>query len=370
MTAWIRLRSLIVKELLAVTRDPRSRMILIVPPVVQLVVFAFAATMEITRIDIAVLNQDSGYWSRELIQRIQGSPSFRTVTLIAGKAELEDAIVYQSSLAAMQIGPTFSRDLEAGQPASVQVILDGRKPNATQIVAGYLNQIISGLAAEAVPGGSAGPKVTVETRNWFNPNLDDRWRMVPSLVATISLLMGLIVSALSVAREREVGTFDQLLVSPLRTHEIMFGKILSPMIISLFHVTMFILTAVFIFGIPLRGNVAVLYISALVFQFSVVSVGLFISSASATQQQAVLGTFVFMVPAMILSGFVTPIANMPYWLQPTTLVNPLRYFLVIVNGVFLKDMSISEIVANLIPLAGIGIVTMIAAAIFFRRRLE
>lgn len=370
MTAWIRLRALIVKELLAVTRDPRSQMILIVPPVVQLVVFAFAATMEITRIDVAVLNQDSGYWSQELIQRIQGSPSFRTVTRIEGGAELEDAVVYQTALAAIQIGPTFSRDLEAGEPASVQVLLDGRKPNATQIVAGYLSQIISGLAAEAVPGSNAGPTVTVETRNWFNPNLNDQWRMVPSLVATISLLMGFIVSALSVAREREVGTFDQLLVSPLRTHEIMFGKILSPMIISLFHVTMFILTAVFIFGIPLRGNVAVLYISALVFQFSVVSVGLFISSASATQQQAVLGTFVFMVPAMILSGFVTPIANMPHWLQPVTYVNPLRYFLIIVNGVFLKDMPFSEIIRNMIPLVGIGLLTMTAAAVFFRRRLE
>lgn len=370
MTAWIRLRALIIKELLAVTRDPRSRMILIVPPVVQLVVFAFAATMEITRIDVTVLNQDSGYWSRELIQRIHGSPSFRSVTLVTGKAELEDAVVYQSSLAAMRIGPAFSRDLEMGRPASVQLILDGRKPNATQIVAGYLGQITSGLAAEAAPGGNAGPKVSVDTRNWFNPNLDDRWRMVPSLVATISLLMGLIVSALSVAREREVGTFDQLLVSPLRTHEIMFGKILSPMIISLVHVTMFILTAVFVFGIPLRGNVLVLYVSALVFQFSVVSVGLFISSASATQQQAVLGTFVFMVPSMILSGFVTPIANMPYWLQQATLVNPLRYFLIIVNGVFLKNMPFSEIALNLIPLAIIGTVTMTAAALFFRRRLE
>lgn len=373
MTALIRLRALIVKELLAVTRDRRSRAILVVPPIVQLVVFAFAATMEVTRIDVAVLNQDSGYWSNELIARLRGSPSFRAVFRVEGTAELEDAIVHQAAPAALHIGPDFSRAIEAGQPAAIQLLLDGRKPNATQIIAGYVDQIVAGLAAEAgADAGKAadGPAARLETRNWFNPNLDDQWNMVPALVATISLLMGLVVSALSVAREREAGTFDQLLASPLRTHEIVFGKILAPMIISLFHVTAFVLTAAFVFGIPFRGNIAVLYLSALVFQFSVVSVGLFISSASRTQQQAVLGGFVFMVPAMALSGFVTPIANMPDWLQSITIANPLRHFLIIVRGVFLKNTPFAEIAANLVPLAIIGTATMLAAALFFRHRLE
>lgn len=372
MGTWTRLAALIVKELLAVTRDPRARIILIVPPIAQLVIFAFAATLNVTGAEVAVLNRDSGRWSRELIQRIEHSPYFGRVERVEGTAELENALVEQRAIALVHLSPTFSRDLEADRTASVQIILDGRKSNASQIVAGYLNAIITELASEAErrrpAGRSAG--ATLEVRNWFNPNLDDRTYMVPSLVAIISLLMGLVVTALSIAREREVGTFEQLMVSPLRTHEILAGKVIPPMLICLFHITLFLVIAVFAFGIPFRGSVPLLYASAFFYLYAVVGIGLFISAVAATQQQAIFGAFLFMVPAMILSGFVTPIENMPHWLRPITLANPVRHFLIVVKGVFLKAMPAREVVGNTIPLFFIGTAAMAAAAWLFRRRME
>ncbi|MGE6782714.1 ABC transporter permease [Ensifer adhaerens] len=368
---WTRLRALIVKELLAVLRDPKGRTVLIVPPLLQLLVFSYAATLEVTNVDVLVLNRDNGHWSQDLVQEIQGSPTFRSVRFTNSPDDVRLAIDTQKVIAAIEIGPTFSRDIEAGFPAEVQVILDGRRSNASQIVSGYLGRIVGTLAADTPAGKRmASDAVTVVARNWFNPNLTYQWFMVPNLVASIALLIGLIVTALSIARERELGTFDQLMVSPLRTHEILIGKLIPPMMIGLFHITIYILAAVFIFGVPLRGSLLLLYGSAVFYLASVVGLGLFISALSMTQQQAILGAFLFMVPAMLLSGFATPIENMPSWLQPITYVNPLRYFLVIVKGVFLKDIPAVEVARQTIPLLVIAIVTLSAASWLFRRRLE
>lgn len=368
---WTRLKALIVKELLAVLRDPKGRVILIVPPIIQLVVFSYAATLEVRNVDVMVLNQDSGRWGYELVQLIEGSPTFRQVTRATSPDQLREAINRQTVIAAVRIGASFSRNIEVARPANMQVVLDGRRSNAAQIVGGYLNRIVNTMAADTPAGQKIAPAaIRLAPRYWFNPNLDFQWFMVPNLVATIALLIGLIVTALSVARERERGTFDQLMISPLRTHEILIGKLTPPMLIGLFHITIYILAAVFIFAIPLRGSLLLLYGSAIFFLASVVGVGLFISSLSTTQQQAILGAFVFMVPAMLLSGFATPIENMPEWLQPVTLVNPLRYFLVIVRGVFLKDIPLAEVVLLTIPMALIAVTTLSAAAFLFRRRLE
>lgn len=368
---WTRLRALIVKEFLAVLRDPKGRVILIVPPIIQLVVFSYAATLEVRNVDVMVLNRDSGRWGHEIVQRLEGAPTFRDVARAASPEELREAIDRRTAIAAIHIGPTFSRDIEAARPAEIQIVLDGRRSNAAQIVGGYLNRVVDSVAAETPAGrAAAAGAIRVEPRNWFNPNLDFQWFMVPNLVAAIALLIGLIVTALSIARERELGTFDQLMVSPLRTHEILIGKLIPPMLIGLFHITVYILAAVFVFAIPLRGSLLLLYGSAIFFLAAVAGLGLFISALSKTQQQAILGAFLFLVPAMLLSGFATPIANMPEWLQPITLVNPLRYFLVIVRGVFLKDIPLAEVAAQTVPLALIAVATLTAAAWLFRRRME
>ncbi|WVT77200.1 ABC transporter permease (plasmid) [Sinorhizobium chiapasense] len=368
---WTRLKALIVKELLAVLRDPKGRTVLIVPPILQLLVFSYAATLEVTNVDIMVLNRDNGHWSQDLVREIDGAPTFRSIRFTNSPDEVRVAIDTQKVIAAIEIGPTFSRDIEASRPAEVQVILDGRRSNASQIVSGYLGRIVGTLGAETPAGKRmASGAIAVVARNWFNPNLTYQWFMVPNLVASIALLIGLIVTALSIARERELGTFDQLMVSPLRTHEILIGKLIPPMMIGLFHITIYILAAVFIFGVPLRGSLFLLYGSAVFYLASVVGLGLFISALSMTQQQAILGAFLFMVPAMLLSGFATPIENMPTWLQPITYINPLRYFLVIVKGVFLKDIPAVEVARQTIPLLLIAIVTLSAASWLFRRRLE
>ena len=369
---WTRLKALIVKELLAVLRDPKSRTIIIVPPLVQLLVFAYAVTLEVKNVDLLALNHDSGHWSQELIQRIEGAPTFRHVTIAESEAQARRAIDRRQAIGAVVIGPTFSRDIASGAGADLQVILDGRRSNAAQIVGGYLDEIAQGVAqdAAAASGAPATPAVTIVARNWFNPNLTYQWFLVPNLIALIALLIGLLVTALSVARERELGTFDQLMVSPLRVHEVLLGKVLPPILIGVFHITLYVLAAVFMFHVPLRGPLPMLYLAGLVYLAAVAGVGLFISSLSMTQQQAILGAFLFLVPATLLSGFATPIENMPTWLQPATAINPLRYFLVIVRGVFLRDMSIAEILSQTLPLVVIASVTLTAAAWLFRRRME
>jgi ABC-2 type transport system permease protein len=366
-----RLRALIIKELLAILRDPKGRIVLIVPPLMQLLIFSFAATLEVSNVSVAILNRDAGRWGNELVQRIGASATFSEVLPITGLVQAHDALDQRRVLAVLQIGPEFSRRIEAGQPAEVQLLLDGRRSNAAQIVAGYLERIIGELAG-ATPGALAvsTPGQALVVRNWFNPNLIYTWYTVPSLIGVISLLIGLIVTALSVARERELGTFEQLMVSPLRTHEVLIGKVIPPLLIGLFHASLYVLAAILIFGVPLRGSLLLLYPSLVVYIAAVIGVGLFISSLSMTQQQAILGAFLFAAPAVLLSGFATPIENMPEWLQPLTQINPLRHFLVVVKGVFLKDMPAHDVLLNTLPLIPIAAATLTAAAWLFRRRME
>jgi ABC-2 type transport system permease protein len=366
-----RLLALILKELLVILRDPRSRAILIGPPLVQLIVFAFAATLEVRNVDLVVLDRDEGGAGRELIARIEGSPTFHSVRAVHGPIELAAAVDHQTALLGIEIGPTFSRDVELGRPARVQMILDGRRSNAAQIVDSYIGQIVNTfLADQNALMHRPTPMPRVVARNWFNPNLQMQWATVPGLIGIIALLMGLIVTALSVAREREQGTFDQLMVAPLRAHEILIGKMVPPILIVFTHITLYVLATVFVFGVPLRGSLLLLYGSAFFFILAVVGVGLFLSALSMTQQQAILGAFFFMAPAVMLSGFATPIENMPAWLQPMTLANPLRYFLVIVRGVFLKAMTFEQVVEQTVPLIVIAAFTLTTSAWLFRKRME
>jgi len=366
-----RLVSLVTKELLVVLRDPRSRIVLVAPPLVQLLVFAFAATLEVRNVHLVVLNRDEGAAGVELVHRLQGSRTFASVVPVHDPGDLRVAVDRQRAIAAIQIAPDFSADLAAGRPPGFQVLLDGRRSNAAQIVSSYIAEVYATFLAErAAPSYRLTPTPRLVPRHWFNPNLTFRWFMVPGLVAIIAQIMGVLVTALSVARERELGTFDQLMVSPLRTHEILLGKTIPPVLIGLLNVTLYIVVGVFVLRVPLRGSLVLLYGSSLFFLASVVGVGLFISSLSGTQQQAILGAFLFVTPATMLSGFATPIENMPAWLQSITLVNPLRYFLVITRGIFLKGMTPEAVAANTLPLALIAVFTLTSAAWLFRHRME
>jgi ABC-2 type transport system permease protein len=368
---WQRIWSLIVKELLAVLRDPRGRYILIVPPIIQMLVFSVAATLEVKNVRVAVLNEDYGTAGRDLIARFEGSTNFAQVRYLRGEAEIAPAIDSRSVLMVVHVGPDFSRRLEGGMPADVQLILDGRRSNAAQIVAGYASAIMEGFDRELASARRTPPLPSVvAARVWFNPNLETTWNTVPALVAVLTTLMGLVVTALSVARERELGTFEQLLVSPLDPHEIVIGKTVPSLLIGLAEGTGMILVGVFIFHVPFQGSVLLLYLAMTVYLAAVIGVGLFISSVSTTQQQAILGAFVFMVPAILLSGFATPIENMPEWLQTLTLANPLRYYMTIMKGLFLKGMPTGMVLQLLWPLGVIASVTLTGATWLFRHRVE
>jgi len=368
---WVRIRALIVKEFLALWKDKKSRTVVIVPPILQLLVFGYAATFDVSRIATAIYNEDSGQASRDLIARFEGAPAFervRTLTRVSQFAEVIDA---KDAILIIHLGQTFSRDLAARQTAKVQLIVDGRQSNTALITLGYANAVLEAFNRDWVRAhGMPVTPSSLVVRSWFNPNLSSRWFIVPGIVALLTMVVSIVVTALSVAREREVGTFEQLLVSPLRPLEILVGKAVPALLIGTAEATIIIAVAVFWFRVPLVGDLPLLYLGLFVFLLATVGVGLMISSLSRTQQQAILGAFLFIVPAVILSGFATPIDNMPQWVQDITLLNPMRYFLVIVRGTFLQDLPAEYVLDLLWPMALIAAATLSGSAWLFRHRLQ
>jgi ABC-2 type transport system permease protein len=367
---WQRIRALVRKELLALLKDKRSRFVLIVPPIIQVLVFGYAATFDLNRVPFAVYDEDRGAASRDLLAAFRGASLFREAAPISSADEIAPLIDSRQALLVVHVGPQFSRDLLSGRTARVQVLIDGRNSNTAMIALNYARNIVNRFnEGWSQARGLPSPPARLDTRAWFNPNLESRWFFIPGIVGVITLLVTMLVTALSVAREREQGTFDQLLVTPLRPVEILLGKALPGFIIGVAEATVIILVATLWFEIPLLGSLALVYLGLAVFLLSAVGVGLMISSLAVTQQQGLLGAFLFMVPAVILSGFATPIENMPRAVQYITLLDPLRYFLVIQRKLFLEGVGLDVLVHQLWPMALIGLVTLSAAGWLFRHRL-
>lgn len=362
--------ALAIKEFLALLRDKRGRYVLIGPPIVQLLVFSFAATFDLNHVPVAIYNQDAGSASRELISRLEGSPNFQIIRSINHNAEMAPLIDNKDVLLVLHIGPRFSADLLHGSTTQIQVILDGRNSNTAMIAMNYLRSIMLDFNRDwTKKQGLSGPRTVLEIRNWYNENLQSRWFIVPGIVGLLTLLVTLLVTALSVAREREAGTFDQLLVTPFRPVEILIGKAIPGIVVGLVESTVIIFLAIVLFKIPFSGDIGALYLGIVLFLLSATGIGLMISSIAVTQQQAILGAFLFMVPAVILSGFATPIANMPIVVQWLTYLDPLRYFLVVVRGVFLEGDSYTLLFNQYWPMLIIGIVTLAFAGWLFRHRM-
>ncbi len=362
--------ALALKEFLALVRDPRSRFVLIGPPIIQLVVFGYAATFDLDHVPVAVWNQDPGAESRELVSRLAGSPHFQVVARVARDGGIRPLLDDKRVLLVLAIPFDFSARLARGDQAKVQVVLDGRNSNTALLALNYLREILLDYNRRlAARRGATGPPAKLSVRAWYNEDLDSHWFIIPGIVGLLTLVVTLVVTALSVAREREQGTFDQLLVTPLRPVAILIGKSLPGLAIGVVEASFIVAVAVLWFGIPLRGEVAALYAGLLLFLFSAVGVGLMISAISVTQQQAVLGAFLFLVPAVILSGFATPIANMPPLVQDLTLLDPLRYFLVVVRSVFLEGAGFSLLWNQYWPMALIGLVSLATAGWLFRHRM-
>ncbi len=366
---FLRLFNLIVKEFLAALRDPKARALLIGPPLLQIFIFSYAITQEVKNVTLAVYNQDVGKEGYVLTQRFQHSPTFTKILTISHREEINPTIDNQDAMAVLVIPQDFSRELYAGRKATLQILLDGRKSNASPIVGGYAGKIINKFVQENL-AGTPRIGINLETRNWFNVNLDPRKTTIPSLVCVLAMVLGVIISGLSIARERETGTFEQLLVSPLTPTEILLGKAIPAVVLATCSAIMLIGITIFFMGIPLQGSFFLLLAALELFLLSIIGVGLFVSSLSLTQQQAILGVILVMPPFTMLSGFATPIENMPDWMQWLTVINPARWFMVIVKGVFMKGMGVQEVFLNCIPLAIISVVTLTAAAVMFRRRME
>jgi ABC-2 type transport system permease protein len=378
-----RCRAMIVKEMWAVLRDPRARIILIVPPIMQLVLFASAATLEVKNVAIGVLDLDQGPAAREVIGQMAGSPNIRALVPLGSYAALARAIDRREVLCAVILPEGLSRDVAARKPASAGAVCDGRRSNSAQIMGGYLAQIVgqAGLALRGVqdgPGGqspllggqSPSPGGQSIVRHMFNPNLDFLLFVLPALVATVASISSLSVAGQSVARERELGSFDQLMVAPLRLSEILIGKMAPPLIVGLVNATLYLLVITMLFGEPLRGGVVGYYLATFFFLTANIGLGMTVSSLAQTQQQAFLGIFLVAVPVNLLSGFAAPVDNMPLALRLIAQADPQKHMVVLMEGLFLKASPMASVLANVWPLMVISAVTLTVSTLLFRSRME
>lgn len=363
-----RLIAIMVKELWAVLRDPRGRIILVIPPIIQLILFSAAATLEVKNVTIGVYDRDGGAASTEFVNQLAGSPNVQRLIRIDSPEALIATIDGQKAIAIIVFDESFSRDVAAHRPATVQAILDGRRSNAAQIVGGYLTQIAASTGAEMRPSTRLSGATVVT--NWFNPNLDYLWFIMPALLVQIGAISALSVTAQSVARERELGSFDQLMVSPLHTWEILVGKMTPPFLVGLFNATVYMIVIPMFYGVQMQGSILLFYAVLPIYLLAVIGIGMAISAVTQTQQQAFLGMFLVTVPTILLSGFTSPVENMPGWLQVIAEADPLKHFLVIAEGLFLKGMTAADVFANTWPIVVIAVVTMSVAVWQFRARVE
>ncbi len=363
-----RILALIKKEFITIWQDPKSRGIIIAMPLLQLFVFANAITMEVKNIDTVVIDRDNSVESRELLSRFEHSPRFRKFYFADNEKDFQGKIDNQKVQIGLYINNDFSSSVKAQKPVSVLVIADGRQTNSAAIAGGYAAEIINGYNEEIT--SAHGARINPVVRNWFNPNLEYRWYILTIIIAMLALVITLLLTALSIAREREMGTFDQLIVSPLSSFEILLGKTIPPLFIAMILTVLMTVIIITCFKVPFAGSMWLFLVSVFVSLLSIVGVGLFISSICKTQQQAILGVITFQMPAVLLSGFISPVEDMPKFWQYLDILNPVKYFMVLTRGIFLKGMEIYDVITNLIPLFLIAIITLSLASWTFKRKLD
>jgi len=373
MSSLHRIIALIIKEFTMVLKDPKSRFVVIGPPLIQFFIFGYAATFDLKDVRYAVLDQCRTTESRQLLARFEGSPHFQLTQTLSSTGQIAPTIDNEKARLVLHIGPQFSRNLNQGSQAELQVIIDGRNSNVALIALGYIGIIIEQYAQEVIQAAGAsreGAVIKMVERAWYNDNLQSRWFIVSALGGVISMVVVMILTSLSVAREREFGTFDQLLVAPFKPGEILVGKSIPGIVFGLMDALIFSAGAVFWFGVPFRGTILALVLALLCFIIAMVGVGLLVSSLSMTMQQALLGSFIFMMPSVILSGFATPVANMPQWLQIGTLANPVRYIIYALRTIFLEGADVAMVWPHIWPLMLIAAVTLPMASWLFRHRAK
>ena len=373
-----RLRVLVRKEFLELRQDPRLFGLVVVAPIMQLTMLGYAATTDVRDVPVVVADGDRTPASRELAGRFDASRNFSVIDTVTTTAEIEPYLEEGRAWLALAIPAGYGADVRAHRPVTVQVIADGTDSNSTTVALGYATSLVGGYAQELVESGlTAGPPdVKVETasidariRVWFNPQLESRHFMIPGVLALVLLVVTANLAAMAIVREKELGTLEQLNVTPLRRWELIAGKLLPYGVIAMIDVVLVVAVAVFWFEIPLRGSFVLLLAMSLLYVLCTLSLGLLISTISDTQQQAMMtATFFFLTPMIYLSGFIFPIENMPPIIQPFTYLIPLRYFLVIVRGIFLKGIGLELLWPQAAALAAWGVVVLSLAVSRSRKR--
>jgi drug efflux transport system permease protein len=385
---WERILVIIRKEFNQVIRHPRMRVLLFVPPLVQLIVFGYAVNLDVDNIHTAWMDQDHTPISRDLLADFQGSGRFLITALPQNEEDVRSLLDHGDVKAVIRVLPGFGRDVLRGRPTSVQVLVDGTNSNTASLVSGYASQIIAGyagsvgaaqqqpqilgrvMASRGVRLNLKAPRLTARPRVWFNADLMSRNYFVPGVITNIIMVVTVMLTAMSIVREKEIGTMEQLMVTPIRPLELMIGKMLPFALVGLIDVAIITTGALVVFHVPFRGSGILLFSCAALFLLTSLGTGLFISTISRTQQQAIMSSTLFAAPTFMLSGFAFPIHNMPLPVQYYTYLNPLRYFVEIVRGIFLKGTGIEILWPQMLALLIYGTAVMLLAASRFRKRLD
>jgi ABC-2 type transport system permease protein len=374
-----RLKQMIVKEFIQVFRDKRTRFILIGPPIIQMLVFGYAATYEIHHVPTVVVDLDHSQESRELVSRFISSPYFDVQWQLTDSRELGDLIDQGKATVGLEIHAGFAQQLRKGQTAPLQVIVDATNSNTALIASGYISQIALGYARDyqrdridriAPQLMEVMPSVELEPRPWYNPGLSSRWFFVPGVIGSLTLVLVITLTAFAVVREREIGTLEQIMVTPIRPAEFILGKTLPFFIIGLFDVSLIAAVGSLWFNVPFRGHIGVLLTGVLLFLLCMLGVGLLISTISSTQQQAMVTSFFYIMPAITFSGFGFPISTMPQWMQYITYALPLRYFLVVLRGTYLKGVGMDILWPQMAAMAALGFALLTTAILRFHKALD
>lgn len=381
---WERVRQIIRKEFYQVLRHRRMRTALFVPPVVQLIIFGYAVNMDVDHVSTAWMDQDRSPMSRELLDDFRGSGRFNITHLAYNETDVQKLMDSGKVLAVVRVLPDFARNIERGNAGEVQIIIDGTNSNTASLISNYANQIVAAYDQKLVqtaqqmrllsvkPGTVSLKAARIEARPrvWFNENLVSRNYYVPGVITNLIMVVTVMLTSMAIVREKEIGTMEQLMVTPIRPIELMLGKTLPFALVGLIDVTLVTTLALLIFRVPFRGNFLLLLCCSTLFLLTSLGAGLFISTISRTQQQALMSSFFFATPAFMLSGFAFPIRNMPIIVQYLTYLNPLRYFVEIVRGIFLKGVGISVLWPQMTVLAVYGTTILFLSASRFEKKLD
>jgi ABC-2 type transport system permease protein len=382
---WERIREIVIKEFRQTLRDPRTRFVLIIPPILQTIIFGFAVNLDVTSVRLGVMDLDRTNESRKLIDRFSAPASFDLVAGATNESEAQDLLDRGRVQALVRIPAGFGADVARGRQTDIQILVDGANSNTAALVGSYSAAVVASYNRELLmetqlkklvartrygPVKLSMPGVASERRVWFNPELLSRNYFVPGVIVNIIMLVTLMLTALSIVREKEIGTMEQIMVTPIRSIELMLGKTIPFALIGMLDMILVTIAALLIFRVPFEGQVPLLIVATALFLLTTLGAGLFLSTISTTQQQAMMSSFFFFQPAFMLSGFSFPIRNMPEPVQYLTYLNPMRYFMEIVRGVFLKGSGWEILWPQLLAMAVFGVAILTTSALRFHKRLD